>query len=223
MWNRAEVKAKGKESFKRNYWKSVLVAFIYLLFFAGSYAANSGNTNQISQEFANNPDFMVAMLAILGIVSVICVIMILVDIFVLNPLEIGCNRFFLKNLEQNSELGELGYFYKNNYIGAVVTVLLRNLFITIGCCLFIIPGIIFSYSFRLVPYILSDEPGISAMDAIKKSNQMMKGHKWNSFVYDLSFIGWIILSAFTFGLLALFYVNPYKQSSDAALYEAIKG
>ncbi len=50
----------------------------------------------------------------------------------------------------------------------------------------------------------------------------MKGHKWNAFVYDLSFIGWFILSAFTCGLLGVFYVFPYKFNSDAALYQAIK-
>ena len=51
---------------------------------------------------------------------------------------------------------------------------------------------------------------------------MMKGHKWNTFVYDLSFIGWFLLSVITVGIVGLFYVNPYKQNADAALYESIK-
>ena len=51
---------------------------------------------------------------------------------------------------------------------------------------------------------------------------MMKGHKWKTFVYDLSFLGWLLLSILTLGLLTIFYVSPYKASSDAELYKAIR-
>ena len=56
----------------------------------------------------------------------------------------------------------------------------------------------------------------------KKSRAMMQGHKWAAFVYELSFIGWAILAGLTLGILGVFYVNPYKQNADAALYESIK-
>ena len=59
-------------------------------------------------------------------------------------------------------------------------------------------------------------------EALKLSSSLMKGNKWNAFVLDLSFIGWNILSAATCGILGIFYVDPYKKSTDAALYEAIK-
>ncbi|MCR5669413.1 MAG: DUF975 family protein [Butyrivibrio sp.] len=79
-----------------------------------------------------------------------------------------------------------------------------------------------AFPYRLVPYILADEPGIGAVDALKKSRQLMKGNKWKSFVFDLSFLGWWILVALTVGILGVFYVNPYYMSAEAALYEAIK-
>ena len=50
----------------------------------------------------------------------------------------------------------------------------------------------------------------------------MNGHKWKTFVYDLSFFGWWILTILTLGLLAIFYVSPYKNSADAQLYKAIR-
>ena len=53
--------------------------------------------------------------------------------------------------------------------------------------------------------------------------EMMNGQKWKAFVYDLSFIGWGILSTITFGLAGVFYVSPYKYQSDAALFEALYG
>ena len=51
---------------------------------------------------------------------------------------------------------------------------------------------------------------------------MMKGHKWNAFVLDLSFFGWIVLSVLTLGLVGVFYTNPYIYATDAELYKAIK-
>ena len=52
---------------------------------------------------------------------------------------------------------------------------------------------------------------------------MMKGHKWNAFVLDLSFLGWQILSVMTFGILGIFYVDSYVQLTGAALYRRLKG
>ncbi len=227
MWNRADVKTKGKESFKRNYWNSVLVAFIYGIFFtataSGISSKSSDITNTINEQGMDEGTLVAVMLIVLGIVGSILVIATIVDIFLLNPLEVGCERFFLVNLEQNASVGELGHVYKNNYLNVVLGIFLRDLLIGLGFCLFLIPGFILSYSYRMVPFILAEDPTISGNDALKKSRAMMQGHKWNAFVYDLSFIGWYILSCFTCGILSLFYVSPYKKNADAALYRAIQG
>ena len=227
MWNRADVKAKGKESFKRNYWNSVLVAFIYGIFFtataSGVSSKSSDITNTLNEQGLDENTLIAALLIVIGIVGSILIIATIVDIFLLNPLEVGCERFFLINLEQNAAVGELGHAYKNNYLNVVLGIFLRNLLTGLGVVLFIIPGIILGYSYRLVPYILAEDPTISGNDALKKSRAMMKGHKWNAFVYDLSFIGWYLLAACTCGILNLFYVAPYKKNADAALYRAIQG
>ncbi len=227
MWNRADVKAKGKESFKRNYWNSVLVAFIYGLFFTATASGVSSKreeiTNTLNEQGYDESTLIAILLVVLGVVASIVIIATIVDIFLLNPLEVGCERFFLVNLDQNAAVGELGHAYKNNYLNVVLGIFLRDLLIGIGMCLFLIPGFILCYSYRLVPYILAEDPTISGNDALKKSRAMMQGNKWNAFVYDLSFIGWYILAVCTCGILNLFYLAPYKKNADAALYRAIQG
>ncbi len=227
MWSRSDIKAKGKENFKRNYWKSVFAALIYSLFFVSTGSAVKSNDQQITDAINSaglDPDtlFIVA-IAVLGILAFILFILTILDIFVFNPLEVGCTRFFLVNSEENADIGELGHAYKHGYINTVFGIFLRNFLISLGFILLIIPGCILTYSYRMVPYILAEDPTISGVAALKKSRAMMYGHKWNTLVYDLSYILWFILVGLTLGLVGLFYVNPWKHNADAVLYKTIKG
>lgn len=88
--------------------------------------------------------------------------------------------------------------------------------------LFVIPGIIKSYSYAMTFYIMADNPEIDGMEAITRSRQMMNGNKWRLFCLDFSFIGWFILCILTFGLLLL-YVGPYMEAAHAAFYQSLKG
>ncbi len=99
--------------------------------------------------------------------------------------------------------------------------LLVYVFTFLWSLLFIIPGIIKSYSYSMTYYILLDDKNISGTDAIKKSEEMMKGHKKELFLQDLSFIGWILLSILTFGILFI-WLNPYMELSHAVFYERLK-
>ena len=74
----------------------------------------------------------------------------------------------------------------------------------------------------MIPYILADNPDIDKKEAFAKSKAMMEGNKWKVFVLDLSFILWYLLGVITCGILNVFYVEPYRQLTDAALYEALK-
>jgi uncharacterized membrane protein len=73
----------------------------------------------------------------------------------------------------------------------------------------------------MTPYILNDHPEMSASEAITESRKMMNGHKMEYFLLQLSFLGWIILSSLTWGILLL-YVMPYMQATSAAFYEKLK-
>ena len=97
-----------------------------------------------------------------------------------------------------------------------------NLFIGLWSLLFIVPGIVKYYEYSMIPYILSEDPNISRQEAFIKSKKLMSGNKWRAFVLTLSFIPWYILGALTFGVVSLFYVQPYQQLTSAALYEELK-
>ena len=170
---------------------------------------------------------VLAAVVIIFIISFIALLVILavafaLTAFVTNPVELGCKRFFRKNLEEPANMSNIFYAFDHNYKNTVKTMFLRTLYTFFWSLLFIIPGIVKAYEYRLIPYILSENPEMSTEEVFELSKKLMTGNKWKAFVYDLSFIGWHLLSAFTCGLVGIFYVNPYKAASDAALYEAIR-
>ena len=167
--------------------------------------------------------------AVLAILAIGFVIYLVITVFalafkylLLTPFEYGCRKFFRKNLDEPAKLSNIVYVFDSHYKNIVKTAFLTDLFIWLWSLLFIVPGIIKAYQYRLVPYIMSENPEMSFRDAQAESARLMNGNKWKTFVLDLSFIGWDILSIFTWGLLEIFFVAPYKASTHAALYESIK-
>ena len=165
----------------------------------------------------------VALALVVFIISLIAtVIGLLFKYLLLSPFEYGCRKFFRKNLDEPAKLSNIVYVFDSHYKNVVKTAFMTDLFIFLWSLLFVIPGIIKSYSYRLVPYIVSENPQISYKDALAESARLMNGNKWKAFVLDLSFIGWYLLSALTFGILAIFYVSPYVAQTEAELYLALK-
>ena len=157
----------------------------------------------------------------IGITGILAIVLIAVYLLVLNPLVVGCRRFFYENLKEKAGVGEIGYAYKNGWANTAFVMFMKDLYIFLWTLLLIIPGIIKHYEYRLVPYILAEDPSTELRDALELSKRMMAGQKWDAFVLDLSFIGWDILSAVTFGLVGVFWVAPYRFSTEAALYETL--
>ena len=158
-----------------------------------------------------------------GLFLTIFAVCFVVGILVINPLRVGCNRFFAENSAAPSQLGEMGYGFRSGYGRVVGTMLRTDIYSILWSLLFVIPGIIKSYSYRMVPYILAEEPELSGKDVITRSRQMMNGHKWRAFVLDLSWILWIFFGVITLGFGLIFYVNPYMEATNAELYHALKG
>lgn len=159
----------------------------------------------------------------LAVVLIIYIIVFVLSVFVFGPLEIGCCNFFKNNAYEKAELNKITVaFKKNHYWKMVGTVFLRNLFTTLWSFLFLIPGIIKAYEYRMITYILTDCPDMSRKDAFRISKEMMRGNKWNAFVLDISFLGWSLLAAITCGIAGIFYVSPYIAATDAELFIAIR-
>ncbi len=268
MWSRKELKEKGRKTFSRNYWKTVLVSVILSLII-GSGSVGSSFASGFSDGFSDGisdaadtisevddyddsdsdydyddyddeadysdeeideafgvPGPEVAAIAIFLIVFVIAFVLIMtivivIDAFVVNPLEIGIRRFGIANLNTKAEVKEIGFGFDHNYKNGVKAMFLKDLYTFLWSLLFVIPGIVKSYEYRMIPYLLADHPDMTYKQAFAESRRMMSGQKWRAFVLDLSFIGWDILSILTLGILSIFYVEPYRFMTNAALYEAL--
>lgn len=98
---------------------------------------------------------------------------------------------------------------------------LIGFFTSLWSLLLIVPGIVKLYAYAMTPYILIDNPELTANQAINRSKEMMKGHKFDLFFLHISFIGWTFLSIFTLGI-GLLWVMPYMMASQAAFYQDLK-
>lgn len=163
----------------------------------------------------------ILVIVVLVVVGIIFAIALLLTAFVFNPLGVGCARFFVKDLNEPATLNELTYAFDHSYMNVVKIMFMKQLKTFAWTLLFIVPGIIKAYEYRMIPYIVAENPEISYDDAFATTKRMMDGNKWNSFVLDLSFILWNLLSACTLGLLSVFFVGPYIRLTDAALYEKL--
>lgn len=172
--------------------------------------------------FASGISGVVATIGIV-IVLIIMIIVLLLSIFLFGPLEVGCRNYFKMNAFEKADLNAIALgFKKNHYMKMVGTIFFRNLYTFLWTLLLFVPGIIKSYEYRMIPYILSDCPDMPRKEAFRISKEMMYGHKMNAFILDLSFFGWILLTIITCGIAGIFYVNPYIAATDAELFIAIR-
>lgn len=153
-----------------------------------------------------------------GAVKVLFFTSVLFRLFIGYSLEIGARGWFI-DTAQGRQAGfsplkiGFGAFYKN--VG--FTMFLRSLYVFLWTMLFFIPGVIKSYSYIFVPYILADNSGISSKRVLELSKQMTKGYKFKIFILGLSFIGWQFLGIL-FMLVGQALVWPYINATFAELY-----
>lgn len=238
MWNRIALKEDSKSLLRLNYWPFVLVAFIHAVV-SGSAAGRSGKVNVTRDwqdlygdgyygydEYGMINQLVRFLLPFLGLAVVtvlgLWVIMIVLNIFVLNPLEVGCKRYMTMAREVKPQFQEMAFVFKNCYGNVVKTMFFRNLYTFLWTLLFIIPGIVKTYEYRMIPYLMAEYPDMASDEAFRISREMMMGNKWEAFVLDLSFIGWSLLSAVTLGLTGIFYSGPYQMLTNCALYLTLK-
>lgn len=131
--------------------------------------------------------------------------------------QLGYASYLLKQQDREiSSVKEL--FTKFDYFGqGFLQMFLRNLFTFLWALLFVIPGIIKSLSYAMTPFIMAENPELTAKEAIKISQERMQGHKWELFCLEFSFIGWYLLCGLTLGI-GTFFLNPYVNAAYAAFY-----
>lgn len=169
------------------------------------------------------PFLIIALILFMLIFFIIFVLIVLVQTFLINPFTVGAKRFLSHSIVQKAEVKEIVYAYDHSYKNIVKVLFLKDMYTFLWTLLFIIPGIVKRYEYQMIPYLLGEHPEMSSEAAFATSKRLMQGNKWKAFVLDLSFIGWFILSAFTAGLLSVFYVTPYQYLTEAALYRELMG
>ncbi|MCI8890025.1 MAG: DUF975 family protein [Eubacterium sp.] len=239
MWNRIGLKEDSKTLLRLNYWPFVLVAFIHTIVVGSSARRGSGanaagdwrnlyeggysygyDSYYVLRDIVRSllPFFGLALVTVMGL----WVIMILLDIFVLSPIEVGCKRYMTMARSVKPEFGEMAFVFKNCYANVVKTMFLKSLYTFLWTLLFVIPGVVKAYEYRMIPYLMAEYPDMASDEAFRISREMMTGNKWEAFVLDLSFIGWNLLSTITLGLVGVFYAGPYQMLTNAALYLTLK-
>ena len=160
--------------------------------------------------------------AITGAVSVIPGVGSVAAIAVAAPFEIGLIRIMF-NLRDgiNPDIREL-FNHFDCTAQAILLNILVALFTALWSLLFFIPGVIAALSYSMAPYILAENKNLTAMQALQASKQMMDGHKADLFILYLSFFGWALLTAVTFGIAGI-YVYPYVEATTVNFYDRIKG
>jgi uncharacterized membrane protein len=160
-------------------------------------------------------------MVIKGFIGVSAVIGMLLAIFVNSAVTVGMTRYFVLNTTTKPSFKELFSGFKVKYGRNIGTLLLVGIKTVLWTCLFIIPGVIKSFEYAIIPYILADDAEISSKDAFKKAKQMMNGNKWRLFKLEFSFIGWTLLCVLTLGI-GTFFLIPYVNAAAAEFYVELK-
>lgn len=230
-FNRVMFKEQAKNVLRHNYWIPFLVCLIASVFGvfgggAGGSAGGGGGSagNSYSESTSGSEmdwNFILIMIAIVLIVTlVLFAIGMAVTCFLTNPVLVGMNRYFMKHrkMDDTSSVGDLfSVFRKNQYMDAVKTMFLYRIKIFLWSLLFIIPGIIKSYEYYFVPYIMAENPNIDSKRAFEISKFMTDGHKFDIWVVGLSFLGWTLLGILCCGV-GTYFLLPYMQATYAEMY-----
>ncbi|XEC94208.1 DUF975 family protein [Paenibacillus tarimensis] len=235
MWTRKELKDRAKAVLRTSYWKAFLVSLL-LAIISGGIPSCSFNSSGIggkggeSGDAATMPGFAEALSGIETAIIIMAVIVAVIAalialafrIFLSAPLEVGVRQYFKQSALGEVNMNYLGYaFSGGRYFSIVKGMLWAGFLNLLWFLLLIIPGIVKSYAYSMVPYLLADNPGIGTRRVVELSNRMTRGQKWKMFVLDLSFIGWYLLGMFAL-FVGILFVLPYVNATKAELYLVLR-
>lgn len=143
--------------------------------------------------------------------------------FLIVPYAVVSRRFFLEGRIYRRLPAQRFLFLSRTgtWINVSWVMLRKNLFLFFWSFT-LIGGVIKRYSYFLVPYLAAENPEIKAKDAIWLSRKMMKGHKWQCFLLELSMILWKIPDILTAGLSAVLFTNAYRTAVFCEYYAQLR-
>ncbi|MCI9593147.1 MAG: DUF975 family protein [Lachnospiraceae bacterium] len=230
MWTREELKTRAKAGLKIYYWYGLLVCFVAGLLgaaasagphFSVNYSRRFNQQMHYMEEVFEDPSFFMGLLLLILSASLLFGLAALCfSLFVSNVVYVGqCRYFSISTLEQrNAGVEELfSGFRRGHYLNIVKTQFFRGLYEFLWSLLLIIPGIVKHYEYYMVPYLLAEYPTMDRKEIFHMSKVMMEGNKLDTWVLELSFIGWYLLGAL-FCCMGGIFVNPYREATIAELY-----
>lgn len=179
-----------------------------------------GDNFYYSESFRSSIDAAPAITVIIASIAFILSVVAMVDFILGGPVQLGFCKFnrnlYMKNEAEPAQFNDL-FDYFNIFGKAFITKFLVTLFIVLWSMLLIIPGIIMSFAYSMTFYIMQEHPELSSMEAIQASRELMKGHKWDLFCLQFSFIGWYFLSVISLGIGTI-VLKPYVEQAIYAFY-----
>ncbi|WP_214699331.1 MULTISPECIES: DUF975 family protein [unclassified Exiguobacterium] len=205
---RSEWKQHARQALKGKWWLMAGLALLFLII------------NGIPQWFApemdvNSPEPFTSADLTLSFVSNVLQILIA-------PLAIGWSWLALNVSRGNgASLSTMFKPFQMRYVKHVITSFVMGVFLVLWTLLLVVPGIIKGFSYSLTPYILRDQPELSALESITESRRLMDGHKMEAFMLFLSFFGWFLVGLLTLGI-GFFFIGPYFSTTYATFYDSIR-
>lgn len=226
MFDRSYLKELSKQrmrGFRGNAILVVLLTMILGTLFSGSSINFETDTEQLQTEFHQLSSALEGILPLLaGVIGVAVLAGLAYSIFVAGIIDVGCRGWFMRYWRgEYPPAGELFAPFRI-YTPVLKTSLLMNVYIFLWSLLFIIPGIVKSLAYSMTPYIIYENPNLTADEAITLSRKLTDGAKGDLFVFGLSYFGWMLLNVFTLGILGLVYIYPYQCTAHAAIYDTLK-
>ena len=210
--NRKEIKELAKEKIKGNKWNIIwpmlvisVIGSVITTIFGGTVNVNFNDLEELSQLTVSPIQYGGSLLSslVVGLISAGYIK------YILNFVRTG--KFDTKEIIET---------IKAKWLNILIAGILSSIIIGLCCVLFVIPGIIMALAYAFVMFLVIDTD-VSGSDSLKASREMMKGYKWDYFVFQLSFLGWALLVPFTLGIL-LIWLYPYITVANAIYYDKLK-
>lgn len=235
MKTSSELKSIARDALSGRWGIAILAGFI-----ASLLGGISGSGGGVSVNFSNNStdvsgsqlppgvdaeayqQILTALIALAGIFFVVVIVYAVVALVIGSAVGVGYAKFNLDLVDWKGAKIETMFSRFNTIKTAIAANLLRALYVTLWTLVFVIPGIVAGYSYAMVNYVMAENPGLTAREALRESKRLMDGNRFRLFCLELSFIGWIVLGILTFGI-ALLWIVPYMQTTLAAFYRDISG
>lgn len=211
MWTNDLLKQNAKTVLARSYWQVFVLCLV-----AGLLTGDGVGRIRLTTKLHEFRDATALFFGIAGLAGGLIYLLL-----VANILQVGWRRYMMENRSGHSPFDTLFSGFSGEYTNLVAAQFAASWRIWVYSLLLVVPGIIKSYEYRMVPYLLAENPTLTPARALELSSAMTDGEKLNIFLLDLSFAGWMLLGALCFGVGTLF-VAPYYEATHAELYAALR-